>query len=297
MNTLWSDCVQTSEELYESRSLRFRPDNADVWLPSLHAENGMDALEIGCAGGLLLHRVKQLIPGIKATGLDRDDNHISFAKAKTKELGLECDFVVGDATDLPFPDNTFDLTFSHTVMEHVETGAFLREQYRVLKPGGRIVVLAVRTRLNLRAESWKSASGEEQMLFDKLWAGVGKDVDEELKIAAFEMDERDYPAKWAEFGFSKVDVRFFTGLCYAPDNESVSDELAERQIGEMRLSTLESVRKALARNPDGLNAGEREALIALINERYDERLARYRRGEKLWDMVTNTVMSVTGLKL
>jgi 2-polyprenyl-3-methyl-5-hydroxy-6-metoxy-1,4-benzoquinol methylase len=61
MNTFWSDYIQSTEELYESRSLRFRADNASVWLPFLHIpdkENGKaKILEIGSAGGALLHSI------------------------------------------------------------------------------------------------------------------------------------------------------------------------------------------------------------------------------------------------
>jgi len=35
MNNYWSAYVQSSEELYQSRALRFREDNADLWLSAL----------------------------------------------------------------------------------------------------------------------------------------------------------------------------------------------------------------------------------------------------------------------
>lgn len=296
MNTIWSDYIQSSQELYESRGLRFRPDNFKTWLPMLHVKDGMEILEIGCAGGLLLHRIKQQLPGVHATGLDRDEGHVAFAREKTEELGLDCRFLTGDATALPFSDSTFDLTFSHTVVEHVETRPFLLEQYRVLRPGGRIVVLSVRTKLNLNSENWRPVSGEEQRLFEKLWAGVDMSIDKEYHVGGYELTETDYPKKLEEAGFTEVDVQFFTLLPYSPDNASVSGELAERQIDEGRLSVAESIRKALLRNPEALDVNEQEILYGLVNARYDERLAKYRRGEKIWDMATSTVLSVTGVK-
>lgn len=154
MNTTWSDFIQTTESLYVSRSLRFRFDNKDVWLPLMKISENMNVLEIGCAGGLLLHQLKQLLPGIHTTGIDRDDNHINYARRKTSELGLDCKFAVCDAVSLPFDDNTFDLTFSHTVIEHVPPQLFLREQYRVLKPGGIITVMSTRHKLSLLPKNW-----------------------------------------------------------------------------------------------------------------------------------------------
>ena len=44
-NTIWSDYIQSSEELYRSRSLRFRADNAAVWLPFLRMKDGAVILE------------------------------------------------------------------------------------------------------------------------------------------------------------------------------------------------------------------------------------------------------------
>lgn len=297
MNTVWSDYIQSSRELYESRGLRFREDNAQTWLPMLHVKDGMEILELGCAGGLLLHQIARQLSGVHATGIDRDTGHIAFAQDMTEKLGLDCRFLTGDATALPFPDNSFDVTISHTVVEHVKTQPFLREQQRVLKPGGRIVVLSVRTKLNLGAERWKPVGGEEQRLFEKLWAGVDRRIDKEYHVGDYEMSETDYPKKLEEAGFAAVDVQFFTLVSYAPDNASVSDALAERQINEGRLSASESIRKALRRNPNALDAEEQEALSRLMNARYDERLAKYRRGEKLWDMETSTVLSATGVKL
>lgn len=84
------------------------------------------------------------------TGLDRDAGHIAFAREKTRTLGLHCDFVNADATAMPFADRTFDVCFSHTVAEHVPHKPFFEEQFRVLKPGGRISVLSVRSRLGVK---------------------------------------------------------------------------------------------------------------------------------------------------
>ncbi len=296
MHTFWSDFIQSPLELYESRALRFREDNRADWLPAMGAADGMRVLEIGCAGGLLLHRLKQALPHIDAVGLDRDDNHIAFAKAKSEELGIPCTFVVGDALALPFPADSFDLCYSHTVIEHVPAGPFLAEQYRVLRPGGRIAVLSVRTQLNLSPESWKPVEGEEKALLDKLWAGVDMSLDKQHGVAQYGLSESEIPGALEAAGFAQVDVAMRCLLAYAPDNAGTPPELAQRQINENRIGTLESMRKALRRNPHGLTDAEVERLTALIHARYDRRLAQYRQGEKQWDMATSTVLVATGVK-
>lgn len=295
MNTIWSEYIQSSVELYASRELRFREDNIDTWLPPMHVKDGIRILDVGCAGGLLLHRIKTALPGVTAIGLDRDSGHIALAKKKTLDLGLDCEFLEGDALSMPFPSDSFDLTFSHTVIEHVDTQPFLLEQRRVLKPGGRIVVLSARSKLNLAPENWKPASGEEKELFDKLWAGVDMELDRKNNVGRFEMKESDFPKALETAGFHDVDVSFISLLSYAPDNGSFSTELAEKMIRENTLGARESVAKALRRNPGGLSTHEQTRLRELIDARCDERMQRYRRKERLWDMATSTVMVVSGL--
>jgi cyclopropane fatty-acyl-phospholipid synthase-like methyltransferase len=70
MNTYWSQYVQTSEELYRSRALRFHEGNKDLWLNALGARDNTDVLEVGCGGGIFCHRVKQYLTGEDITQHD-----------------------------------------------------------------------------------------------------------------------------------------------------------------------------------------------------------------------------------
>lgn len=292
---MWSQFVQTSDELYNSRALRFREDNRDLWFDAMKLADGMDILEVGCGGGILCHRIKAFLPNAKVTGLDRDTGHIEYAMEKSAELDVDCDFVAGDALGMPFADNTFDACTSHTVIEHVETAGFLGEQYRVMKKGGVISVLSVRTGLNVNPENRKPVGEEESALLDKAWENE-REFDRNNGIAAYEMKESDFPAALEKAGFKKVSVNFIALMSYAPDNDDISDGLALAQINANRNCTLESLGKALRRNPDCLTADEAERFKELTNRRYDDRIDKYLRGERLWDMATSNVMAVTGYK-
>ncbi|MBK1811291.1 methyltransferase domain-containing protein [Clostridium sp. YIM B02505] len=290
MNTTWSDFIQTTESLYVSRSLRFRLDNKEVWLPLMKVSENMNVLEVGCAGGFLLHQLKQILPSISANGIDRDDNHINYARLKTSELGLDCKFAVGDAVSLPFDDNTFDLTFSHTVIEHVPPQLFLREQYRVLKPGGIITVMSTRHKLSLLPKNWHRTTQ-----FDEAWK-ESQCFESSHSFEKYEMAEDAYYYELEKCGFKNVDIQFCTIVDYAPDNHSVTSEMAEKQIKANRLYALESIERALRNNPDCLSARERKRLEKLIDISFDERINKYRRGEKVCDIAASTVMFVTGRK-
>ena len=293
MNTLWSTYVQTSEELYAYRAERFRDDNRTLWLTALGVRDGMSALEVGCGSGLLCHRVKAHCPGAAVTGLDRDSSHIAFARRKTAELGLDVTFTEGDATALPFADNTFDVCFSHTVFEHVPTKPFLREQYRVLKPGGRIAVLSVRTRMGTADNNAHLTTPEEEALFTKAWSGAG-DFDKRNGIATYERPEREYPPALVEAGFTGVGVDFFAVSDYNPD--SVDEATAVAQIEAYRMAALTSVQKGLAHKPDALSGDEKKRLTDMIRSRFDRRIAQRRNGEQLWDFTVSVIMAVTGYK-
>lgn len=67
---------------------------------------------------------------------------IEPAPAKAQKKGLKVDFEVADAMDLPYDDNTFDISsISFGIRNVDEPVTALREMARVVKPGGRVVVL------------------------------------------------------------------------------------------------------------------------------------------------------------
>ena len=64
------------------------------------------------------------------------------SRAEAKQMINEIDWVVGDAMNLPFENNVFDVyTISFGIRNVTRPQEALKEAYRVLKPGGRIMVL------------------------------------------------------------------------------------------------------------------------------------------------------------
>ena len=295
MNTYWSTYVQTTEELYRSRALRFHDGNKDLWLNALGAKDNTDILEIGCGGGIFCHRIKQYLPGARVTGMDRDTGHVEWATQKSAELGLDCHFVSGDAIDLPFPDNSFDLCFSHTVMNFCEPNAFVAEQKRVLRPGGRIVIMNGHASIN--SELWKpDDTSPEKELFDKVWAEAEKNELSQVLKHSYTLRPHDYPAYLETAGFQCINMDVIAAAYYNPDSSGVSEDIALEQINECILSELSSVQKARSMAPDALSGEEYARLITLINERYDGRIRKYKAGEKLWDFSAGMVLCTSGLK-
>lgn len=294
MNTQWSDSIQTPAELYGSRALRFRDDNAQVWLTAMGVAQGSDVLDVGCGSGALLHQMKRLRPDIRATGLDRDDGSIAFAREKAAALGVDCRFVAGDGLNMPFGDASFDYVYSHTVFEHVPHEAFLGEHFRVLRPGGIAAVLSVFPSLGFSHEP--APSDEESVLMKKLWSQVDMRIDEEIGVAKYAVPESEVMRAMDTAGFASVSAEYISLLRYAPDNANVPKALALQMIEEVRGSALESIRKAAWRSPVALSDGEMVRLTDLVNARADTRLQQYLDGEKLYDMAVSAVAIVRGRK-
>lgn len=73
------------------------------------------------------------------TGLDYASGLIERAKTRAQANGQDIDFHVGDAQDMPFPDNSFDVVLSvYGVQFASDQKQAARELLRVCRPGGKI---------------------------------------------------------------------------------------------------------------------------------------------------------------
>ncbi len=294
MNTYWSQYVQKTEELYSSRALKFHQGNIDKWIDAMQLCNGMKILEVGCAGGLLCHLLKKQLPDAEITGLDFDLGHIEYAKKKAEELKLPCSFVAGDATELPFESEVFDACYSHTVMNFCDPQKFAGEQYRVLKPGGRMIVMDVYNR-GAKPEEWiPTEDCEEKELFDKVWAAASENPNSQIK--RYENRPEKYFACLAAQGFQDLSIDAMAVVNYAPDCDNIDGETARAQINDDRITELCSAEKAYRMAPDGISKSEYQTLVDMIHRRYDRRLAQYENGEKSWEFRIATTVLISGRK-
>ena len=97
-------------------------------------------LEIGC--GLGTDGAQFAKAGANYTGVDLTQAAVDLAKRRFELFQLPGTFRVADAERLDFPDNSFDVVYSHGVLHHTpDTAGAIREIHRVLRPGGRAVVM------------------------------------------------------------------------------------------------------------------------------------------------------------
>ncbi|NEP03199.1 MAG: class I SAM-dependent methyltransferase [Symploca sp. SIO2E9] len=99
-------------------------------------------LEIGCGVGAVLGIILESFPDLRVAGIDLESTQIECAHQYLHTLGFDnIDLRVGDASQLPWSDASFDHVYAIWFLEHVSNpNAILEEAYRVLKPGGRITI-------------------------------------------------------------------------------------------------------------------------------------------------------------
>jgi ubiquinone/menaquinone biosynthesis C-methylase UbiE len=101
---------------------------------------GLKVLEIGC--GLGTDGAQFAVAGAHYTGVDLTDAAIELAQTRFEIFNLQGKFHTADAEKLDFADGSFDLVYSHGVLHHTpDIERAVSEIHRVLKPGGRAVVM------------------------------------------------------------------------------------------------------------------------------------------------------------
>jgi SAM-dependent methyltransferase len=103
--------------------------------------DGAELLDVGCNWGRWT--LAAAGSGYRAVGIDPALEAVAAARRVAAQLEREAEYVVADARHLPFPDGSFDVVFSYSVLQHFgkeDALQALREMGRVLRPGGRALV-------------------------------------------------------------------------------------------------------------------------------------------------------------
>ena len=137
-------------------------------IEAVHLQPGETILDVGCGSGVLDRWLARHTGGAhRIVAVDIHRTLLREAAALAKKDGLEqiIEFREGNAEAIPFPDNSFDVAMSATVMELLDADCMLREMIRVTKPGGRVAIivravdmhsfvnLPLRAELRLKAEA------------------------------------------------------------------------------------------------------------------------------------------------
>jgi len=159
------------------RKLRLR--TADL----AQLQGGEAVLDVGCGtGALALEAYKRVGATGWVCGIDPGPKQIARARSKAERASIPIDFQVGVIERLAFPDQSFDVVLSTLMMHHLPDDLKrlgLAEMARVLKPGGRLVIVDFK-----RAE---------------------KQQGRPARLGAGSLGLQDLPALMREAGFSQVE--------------------------------------------------------------------------------------------
>ena len=139
--TKFSDAEIGTREFFASlEAHRYRKEWHIPIAANFAATRGLKVLEIGC--GIGTDGAQFAKAGADYTGIDLTAAAIELARKRFALSNLKGEFRVSDAEDLDFDNESFDLVYSHGVLHHTpDIEAALREIHRVLKPGGRAIVM------------------------------------------------------------------------------------------------------------------------------------------------------------
>lgn len=138
----------------------------NTWLYAAYAK-GIDlqpddeVLDVACGSGVFLARHARHVRRI--AGLDQSRSMIDQARRENAARVADgtAEFVVGDATVLPWADDTFSIVTSNDVSCYeAKAPAAIKEMYRVLQPGGRAVIGLDRCEL-MEAAGFSRVSGRQ----------------------------------------------------------------------------------------------------------------------------------------
>lgn len=152
---------------------------------------GEVVLDLGSGGGIDLFLAAQRVgPTGKAIGLDMTQEMVDLAQKKTLKVGAQnVEFRLGEMEDIPLEDESVGVIISNCVVNlSPDKDRVFAEAYRVLKPGGRMVLS------DIVAEGHLPPAVKESV---EAWAGC----------VAGALEKREYLEKIEAVGFREVKVR------------------------------------------------------------------------------------------
>jgi len=134
----WYDYFREFDNLREHPDIE--PYAFSNFIHGYEESSGTRVLDYGCGNGYVLSRYARC--GAEVVGVDITARAIELCEKRFDLMGLTGTFVQNDGRSIPFESESFDIVCSIGVLHHIPDPApVVAELCRVLKPGGKIVVM------------------------------------------------------------------------------------------------------------------------------------------------------------
>ena len=96
----------------------YRPEFVPLLMDYLGARPGMRILDVGCGSGFLSRLLVRTLDDVEVVGLEADEKMLDLGRRalEAEKLTDRVELLEGDAYHHPFPDETFDLVTSQTLL-------------------------------------------------------------------------------------------------------------------------------------------------------------------------------------
>ena len=176
----------------------------------------------------------------RVIGLDVTSEMLDQARRLTAERGVKnADWVLGDVADLPFPDDTFDLYTVRAAPHHFkEIDAFLREAFRVLKPGRDAAFIdcsppAAARELLHEVEVRRDPSHVKALTLEE-WGAHFERAGFQLEVASLRELDWDYDEWMGNMAVDRALAEELAGVIEAAQGEALAQLHPERRDGRLR---------------------------------------------------------------
>lgn len=155
---------------------------------------GLSVLDICCGSGMISEYYAK--KGAKVSGIDLSPEAVERASIRSKRYNFQAEFRIADSTNLPFPDNSFDIVSVHDGLHHLDNPKkAVKEMIRLAKKG--VIMIEPAKALVTRAS---------------VLLGISKEYEGTDFVYRFKKDEL---LSWLkEFGIKKVLIKRY--IMYYP---------------------------------------------------------------------------------
>ena len=129
---------RVAQDWDEMRESFFSDEVREEALSAAAVQKGKIAADIGAGTGFISEGLIQA--GLQVIAVDQSEAILKEMKKKFADIET-IDYRVGQAQNLPIPDETVDYAFANMYLHHVESpSGAIEEMVRILKPAGKLVI-------------------------------------------------------------------------------------------------------------------------------------------------------------